>query len=134
MAFVLAAFLLVLLDYPYTLKCSHSYLTFSMSCLNRLSSDSALYQAKVINWCRRNKISFTVAADQDRGVKQAIGGNSREELETLKGQRGHSQRPGGSRDSALHERHGRSLILKLATTEEKFQIYLNMRHCCLEFT
>ena len=30
--------------------------------------------------------------------------------------------------------HGRSLILKLATTGEKFQIYLKMRLCCLEFT
>jgi hypothetical protein len=30
--------------------------------------------------------------------------------------------------------HGGSKILNLAAAEEKFQIYLNMRHCCLEFT
>jgi hypothetical protein len=224
--------------------------------IEHLSSDSALYQAEVINWCRRNKISFTVAADQDSAVKQAMGGiaegdwkplrdkegvesdrevaetvhcmnateeafrlvvvrwmnlqknlfkpetygyhviatdleaeaeqvvwhyNSRAQMENyikeLKSGFGMEQMPSGDfKANALwfalgvmvyntsiwqklsllpegwHHKtihtlrwalieipgklisHGRSLILKLATTEEKFQLYLMMRHCCLEFT
>ena len=59
-----------------------------MSCLNRLSSDSALYQAEVINWCRRNKISFTVAADQDRAVKEAMGGIAEGDWKPLRDKEG----------------------------------------------
>lgn len=35
-------------------------------------SDSAAYQAKVINWCFEHKVLFTITADQDKGVKEAI--------------------------------------------------------------
>ena len=35
-------------------------------------SDSAAYQAKVINHCFDNDMPFTITADQDRGVKEAI--------------------------------------------------------------
>ena len=35
-------------------------------------SDSAAYQAKVINHCFDNDMLFTITADQDRGVKEAI--------------------------------------------------------------
>ena len=224
--------------------------------IKHLSSDSARYPAEVINWCRRNKIGFTIAAGLDRGVKQAMGGiaegdwkplrdkegvesdrevadtvhcmkateqafrlvvirwrnpqrslfepevysyhciavdlegdveevvwqyNSRAQMENyikeLKSGFGMEQMPSGDFNAnalwfalgvmvyntsiwqklsllpegwhhktihtlrwALIEipgklvSHGRSLILKVATTEEKFQIYLKMRHCCLEFT
>ena len=35
-------------------------------------SDSAAYQAKLINHCFDNEMLFTITADQDRGVKEAI--------------------------------------------------------------
>jgi hypothetical protein len=35
-------------------------------------SDSAAYQAKVINHCFDNEMLFTITADQDRGVKETI--------------------------------------------------------------
>ena len=35
-------------------------------------ADSASYQAKVINHCFDNEILFTITADQDRGVKEAV--------------------------------------------------------------
>lgn len=35
-------------------------------------SDSASYQAKVMNHCFDNEMFFTITADQDRGVKEAI--------------------------------------------------------------
>lgn len=37
-----------------------------------LRSDSALYQAGVMNWCFDHKVLFTITADQDRAVKEAI--------------------------------------------------------------
>jgi len=42
--------------------------------IKHLSSDSSLYQAEVINWCRRNKIGFTIAAGLDRGSRKPWGG------------------------------------------------------------
>jgi len=56
--------------------------------IKHLSSDSALYQAEVINWCRRNKISFTVAADQDRSVKEAMGGIAEGDWKPLRDKEG----------------------------------------------
>ena len=37
-----------------------------------LRSDSAAYQAEVINWCQEKGIGFTITADQDAGVKGVI--------------------------------------------------------------
>lgn len=39
-----------------------------------LRSDSAYYQAAVINYCFEHELSFTITADQDRAVKAAIAG------------------------------------------------------------
>jgi hypothetical protein len=40
--------------------------------IKRVRSDSAFYQAKVINWCEENSIGFTITADQDVAVKEVI--------------------------------------------------------------
>jgi hypothetical protein len=37
-----------------------------------LRGDSALYQAGVINFCSERGTLFTITADQDKGVKEAI--------------------------------------------------------------
>lgn len=37
-----------------------------------LRSDSAFYQAGVLNWCEDNRVLFTVTADQDKAVKEVI--------------------------------------------------------------
>lgn len=37
-----------------------------------LRADSATYQASVINWCERKKVSFAIAADMDAAVKATI--------------------------------------------------------------
>ncbi len=41
-------------------------------CIGYLRSDSALYQAGVINLCFERSRLFTITADQDKGVKEAI--------------------------------------------------------------
>jgi len=41
--------------------------------ITHLRSDSAFYQAEVINWCIEKGIKFTITADQDAAVKEAIG-------------------------------------------------------------
>ena len=38
--------------------------------IKRLRSDSAFYQADVVNWCEANGIGFTITADQDAAVKE----------------------------------------------------------------
>jgi len=40
--------------------------------IKRVRSDSAFYQAKVINWCEEHSIGFTITADQDIAVKEVI--------------------------------------------------------------
>jgi len=40
--------------------------------IKRLRSDSAFYQAAVVNWCEQDGIGFTITADQDTGVKEVI--------------------------------------------------------------
>lgn len=40
--------------------------------IKRLRSDSAFYQAKVVNWCEEKSIGFTITADQDVAVKEVI--------------------------------------------------------------
>ncbi|MDH7514059.1 MAG: transposase [Clostridiales bacterium] len=40
--------------------------------IKRLRSDSAFYQAKVVNWCEERGIGYTVTADQDAGVKEVL--------------------------------------------------------------
>jgi hypothetical protein len=40
--------------------------------IRRLRSDSALYQAKVVNWCEEDDIGFTITADQDVSIKEVI--------------------------------------------------------------
>ena len=37
-----------------------------------IRSDSAFYQAEVVNWCEKNGKKYTITADKDRGVKEAI--------------------------------------------------------------
>jgi hypothetical protein len=44
-------------------------------------ADSASYQARVINRCFDDKMLFTITADQDKGVKEAIGTIKEEEWE-----------------------------------------------------
>jgi hypothetical protein len=39
-----------------------------------IESDSALYQAGVIDCCRENHVTFTITADQDSAIKKAIEG------------------------------------------------------------
>jgi hypothetical protein len=40
--------------------------------IKRVRSDSAFYQAKVINWCEEHSIGFTITADLDVAVKEVI--------------------------------------------------------------
>jgi len=40
--------------------------------IKRLRSDSALFQADVINWCQAQGVQFTITADQNAGVKEVI--------------------------------------------------------------
>ena len=40
--------------------------------IQRVRSDSAFYQADVINWCETTGLGFTITADQDAGVKEVI--------------------------------------------------------------
>jgi len=40
--------------------------------MKRLRSDSAYYQADVINWGQRHEIGFTITTDQDVAVKEVI--------------------------------------------------------------
>jgi hypothetical protein len=56
--------------------------------IKHLSSDSAFYQAKVINFCRDNKISFTIGADQDSAVKQSLQGIAQQDWQPLRDREG----------------------------------------------
>lgn len=58
--------------------------------IKHLSSDSAFYQAEVINFCckKDNKISFTIAADKDSAVKQAIKGIAERDWQPLRDRKG----------------------------------------------
>jgi hypothetical protein len=40
--------------------------------IKRVRSDSAFYQADVINWCETTGLGFTITADQDAGIKEVI--------------------------------------------------------------
>lgn len=40
--------------------------------IKRLRSDSAFYQAKVVDWCEEKAIGFTITADQDVSIKEVI--------------------------------------------------------------
>jgi hypothetical protein len=56
----------------------HGAVRFLKRCLRlcpktrRLRSDSAFYQADVINWCEAHGIGYTITADQDAAVKEVI--------------------------------------------------------------
>ena len=41
--------------------------------IKRLRSDSAYYQAEVLNWCEEKGLGYTITADQDAGIKGVIG-------------------------------------------------------------
>ncbi len=41
--------------------------------ITRLRSDSAYYQAEVLNWCEEKGLGYTITADQDAGIKGVIG-------------------------------------------------------------
>jgi hypothetical protein len=40
--------------------------------ITSIRSDSAFYQAEVVNWCEKNGKKYTITADKDKGVKEAI--------------------------------------------------------------
>ncbi len=40
--------------------------------ISYIRSDSAFYQAEVLNWCEENGKKYTITADKDRGVKEVI--------------------------------------------------------------
>jgi hypothetical protein len=40
--------------------------------ISYIRSDSAFYQAEVLNWCEEKERKYTITADKDRGVKEAI--------------------------------------------------------------
>jgi hypothetical protein len=40
--------------------------------ISYIRSDSAFYQAEVLNWCEENGKKYTITADKDKGVKEAI--------------------------------------------------------------
>ena len=40
--------------------------------IKRLRSDSAFYQAKVVNWCEANAVGFSITADQNVSIKEVI--------------------------------------------------------------
>jgi hypothetical protein len=40
--------------------------------ISAIRSDSAFYQAEVLNWCEEKGKKYTITADKDRGVKEAI--------------------------------------------------------------
>ena len=40
--------------------------------IKTLRSDSAFYQADIIGWCQEKKLGFTITADQNNSVKEAI--------------------------------------------------------------
>jgi len=40
--------------------------------IKRVRSDSAYYQAEVLNWCDEKRLGYTITADQDAGVKGVI--------------------------------------------------------------
>lgn len=40
--------------------------------ITRIRSDSAFYQAEVLNWCEENGKKYTITADKDKGVREAI--------------------------------------------------------------
>jgi len=56
--------------------------------IKHLSSDSAFYQADVINFCRDTTISFTIVADQDSAVKQAIKAIAESDWQLLRDRKG----------------------------------------------
>lgn len=50
-------------------------------------SDSAAYQAGVMNWCFDHKVLFTITADQDKAVKETIGAIKEREWQPHEGDR-----------------------------------------------
>jgi len=50
-------------------------------------SDSAAYQAGVINWCFDHQVLFTITADQDKGVKETIGAIKEKDWQPHEGDR-----------------------------------------------
>lgn len=56
--------------------------------IKRFRSDSAAYQAEIINHCEQEGIEYTITADQDSAVKKAIGAIPAEDWKPLKDRRG----------------------------------------------
>lgn len=50
-------------------------------------SDSAAYQAGVMNWCFDHQVFFTITADQDKAVKETIGAIKEQEWQAHEGDR-----------------------------------------------
>ncbi len=55
--------------------------------LAALRSDSAWYQAEVLNWCQQRAVRFAICADQDRAVKEAIRSIDASEWKAYRGDR-----------------------------------------------
>ena len=72
-------------------------------------SDSAAYQAKVINYYSQPGRSFSITADLDVAVKREIQNLPEVAWQALPDARGHRHRPRDRRDGAHHERDQASL-------------------------
>lgn len=79
--------------------------------IRHLGSDSALYQAEVINRCRSKGITFTITADQDSAVKEAIKGIPDREWRPLK-----------DRDGIKTDREVAETVHSMEKTEEAFRL------------
>jgi hypothetical protein len=86
--------------------------------IKSLRSDSAFYQAAVIDGFAERGIGYTITADQHAGVKEVIKtvGNWKPLL-----------------TAGRLVRHGRRLILRLATSLEKYRMFLQVRRLCATF-
>jgi len=56
--------------------------------IKRFRSDSAAYQAKIINYSEEQEIEYSITADQDSAVKKAIEAIPVEDWKPLKGREG----------------------------------------------
>lgn len=79
--------------------------------IKHFGSDSAFYQASVINWCRQKGTTFTITADQDQAVKEVIRGIPEDQWKVLR-----------DRDGIDKEREIAETIHTMGKTEEAFRL------------
>jgi len=120
--------------------------------IKRLRSDSAFYQGRVMDFCRERGLGFTITADQTAGVKEVIKTvRDWKRLRTAEGEE--TDREVGT---AIHlvmgaqeavrlvvqrwqlietagrlVRHGRSWVLRIAASLEKWTLFRKVRLACL---